>query len=220
MCFVGAGALTGIYETYAILNINGTGNVYYDAGANTANPDLQGASLGTVSSLILNGGEMKTYKNGVGDVYGAYLAYRVWSGSPSGSFTETQLPWSADLGLGNQDWSATNANINLLQGLSSGNYTLEIYFRSPGNQGDVYDNGGNSSLNYRATFDVTPVPEPITLALPIFGGLVAIAGLSRRSFSGFRPRSGTGVPPVCPIQINALRPSETHGRDAPWRQVH
>ena len=176
-------ALTGIFESYAILNKNGTGNTFYDAGASTGNADFQGANLGTfnssVNSLILNGGEVKTYKNGGGDVFGAYLAYRIWSGSPAGSFTETQLFYNGELGGGDQDWKATGANIKLLQGLNNGNYTLEVYFRSPGNQGDVYDSRGGS--NYQATFSV--VPEPITMALPIFGGLALLLGLSRRFIS-------------------------------------
>ena len=43
----------------------------------------------------------------------------------------------------------------------------------------VFDNNGGP--NFSATFDV--VPEPINLALPIFGGPVVTAGLARRFVS-------------------------------------
>jgi len=184
-----AQAAIGIFESYAIINKNGTGNTYYDAGASTGNADFQGANLGTfnssINSLVLNGGEVKTFKNSGGDVFGAYLEYRIWSGTPSGSFSETQLFFNSNLGgNGDQKWDATGANINLLQGLNSGTYTLEIYFRAPGNQGQAFDNRGG--LNYEATFSV--VPEPVTLALPIFGGLALLVGLGRRLVSRqFKP---------------------------------
>ena len=33
-------AQSGIYESYAVLNLNGAGNTYYDMQAVTGNPDL------------------------------------------------------------------------------------------------------------------------------------------------------------------------------------
>ncbi len=177
----------GIYETYVILRLNGGANAFYDAGANTANPDFQGASLGTfnpsLNSLILNGGEVKTFKNGVGDVTGAFLDYRIWlTGNASGSFIERSLPFNANLGNGDQRWQLTGDNINVLSGLSSGNYTMEVYFRASGNQGDVFDSRGG--LNYQATFSV--VPEPTNVALSIFGGLAALLFLTRTSVARAR----------------------------------
>jgi hypothetical protein len=179
------GAL-GIYESYVVLNLNSGGNVFYDAGASTGNPDYQNANLGTFNpvgnSIILNGGEVKTYKNGSSDIFGAYLAYRIWSGSASGSFTETSLPWNQDLTGGDQKWQATGAGINVLSGLGNGNYTLELYFRADGNDDDAYDNGGNPSYNYRASFTV--VPEATNVAMAVFGITVAgwfvLRGLSRK----------------------------------------
>lgn len=70
---VARGAL-GIWQSYVVVNVNGGGNVTYDAGAATGNPDYQNASFGnfnpSVNSLILNGGEVKTYKNSTGNVFG------------------------------------------------------------------------------------------------------------------------------------------------------
>lgn len=172
-------AAYGFFETYAILNVNGGGNTYYDAGAATGNPDFQGANFGTLNpalnSLILRGGEAKTFKNGGSDVFGANLAYRIWSGSASGSFTEIPLGFNANLGGGDQKWDRTDANVNLLSGLGNGVYTLEIYFRGTGNGGDFYHSNGG--INYQATFTV--VPEPVTVALGIFAAVGGVGGLVR-----------------------------------------
>ena len=58
----------GIFESYAVLNINGAGNTYYDLQATTGNPDFNGADLGTFNvttqSIVFAGGEIKTWKNG------------------------------------------------------------------------------------------------------------------------------------------------------------
>ena len=177
----------GIFETYVILKLNGGANVFYDAGASTANPDFQGTSLGSfnpsLNSLILNGGEVKTFKNGPGNVTGAFLDYRIWlTGNESGSFIERSVPFNNDLGGGDQRWQLSADNINVLSGLGSGNYTLEVYFRASGNQGDVFDN--RDGPNYEATFTV--VPEPTNVALAIFGGLASLIFLTRASLAWAR----------------------------------
>ena len=172
----------GIFESYVVLNVNGGGNQFYDAGASTANPDFHGANLGTfnpsLNSLILNGGEVKTFKNGSGNVTGAFLDYRIWlTGNESGSFIERSIPFNANLSNpGDQRWLLTGDNINVLNGLNSGNYMLEIYFRASGNQGDVFHNNGGP--NYEAAFSV--VPEPVNVALGTFGILLLAGGALRR----------------------------------------
>lgn len=187
---VGNGAC-GIYADFAVLKVNGGSQNWYQAQNGSAFP----ASLGNVTSLTLTGGEVDTYKNGSGNILGAYLDYRIYSGSPSGSFTEIALPHQADnyFGAGNQQWetanipSTTGVNIDVLSlngGLTYGTtYTLEFYWRARANDGgtdfDWTDNQGGA--NY--TMTLTPVPEPITLALPIFGGLVLTAGVARRFVS-------------------------------------
>lgn len=175
-------AAFGIFETYAIINPNGAGTAFYDAGANTGNPDYQGANFGVLNpalnSLILNGGEVKSFKNGGSDVTGASLFYRIYSGAPSGPFAEIGLPFNADLvTAGDQKWQATGANINLLNGLGNGNYTLEIYFTAFGNGSTVFDSRGG--LNYQASFSV--VPEPTSTALLVVG-FVGVIGVGRQWF--------------------------------------
>jgi hypothetical protein len=176
-------AAVGIWESYVVLNVNNSGNVYYDANANTAHPDFLGATLGifnpTVNSLVLKGGEVKTYKSDNDDVLAGYLHYRVWASTPSGSFTAIHLPWVENLSKpGDQKWQTTSANVNLLSGLPNGTYTVDIYFtargKAPGgSEFDVYDN--RNGLNYTATFSV--VPEPATWGLIAATGLLGVAGV-------------------------------------------
>ena len=56
-------AQTGIFESYIILN-NGT-NQYYDAQADTGNPDFEDTNLGSFNygTTYLLKGEIKTCKN-------------------------------------------------------------------------------------------------------------------------------------------------------------
>ena len=102
---------TGIFESYAVLKINGGGNTYYDLQATTGNPDLNGANLGTFTTgqtLVFVGGENKTWKNGGGDVTGGRIHYRVYTGTPSGSFANVDFKIeenSTVTNLGNTDIS-------------------------------------------------------------------------------------------------------------------
>jgi Secretion system C-terminal sorting domain len=158
-------AARGIFQTYAIVNVNNTGNQYRAGGANADNAtSFSGNNFGTAAtSIFLNGGEIKTFKNGSSDVTGAKIYYRVYpSGSPAGTFVEVNLPFGQDLGGGNQKWTATNAAINIAAGLAPGTYQLEVYWKITSNEGDVFDsNGGN---NYKATFTTTSSTLPVTLS--------------------------------------------------------
>ena len=89
---------TGIYESYIILNINNAGNTFYDLNASTANIDFSGANLGTFltgnNTLVIAGGENKTYKCSGGDITGGNTNYRVYLRSGSApSFTSLAMSW-------------------------------------------------------------------------------------------------------------------------------
>lgn len=146
----------GIFESYVILNVKNAGNAYYDMQASTTNADFQGANLGTFTagseSLVFAGGEVKTYKNNGGDVTGGKVAYSVYSGTPSGVFSEVAFGWIEDLGNGDQKWASTSGTTNIITGLAPGTYTLEVYSEASTNVGTKYSNNGGA--NYKATFDV------------------------------------------------------------------
>jgi hypothetical protein len=148
---------TGIFESYAVLKINGGGNTYYDLQATTGNPDFNGLDLGTFTNgqtLVFVGGENKTLKNGGGNVTGGRIHYRVYTGTPSGSYSNVNFGWLQNLGNdGNQKWGATTGTTNVLSGLPNGEYTLEVYTEADTNLGPRYSNNGGA--NYKATFTVS-----------------------------------------------------------------
>ena len=105
-------------------------------------------------SLILHGGEIKTYKNGGSNVTGGSLSYRIYkNGTSGGSYSGINLPWSADLGGGDQRWKKTDQDVSLLAGLtSSGRYTVEYYFNASSSDGTHWMS--NSGGNYQTYFDL------------------------------------------------------------------
>lgn len=124
---------SGIYQTYVIIN-KGTGNEYYGGGINSQNATaFSGLNLGSfcpTSTLLLKGGEVLTFKNGISDVFGANIFYRVYSTSGTGgSFTQIDLPFNCQFptnpcpgtfNTGDQKWARTAHNVNVLSGLTPG----------------------------------------------------------------------------------------------------
>ncbi|MEM0999552.1 MAG: IPTL-CTERM sorting domain-containing protein [Bacteroidota bacterium] len=172
---------TGIFQSYIVLDINNSGNQFLAGGINADNaPTFSGQNFGTVTSLVLNGGELKTFKNGGGDVFGGEINYRVYpQGSPSGTFTAINLPFNANLtNPGDQRWQEALAGVNLLAGLTpSTTYELEVFWRSPTNLGDRFDS--NFGNNFTATFTTSsaaPVPTMSEWGLVIFALLVLCIG--------------------------------------------
>ncbi|MBL7726840.1 MAG: T9SS type A sorting domain-containing protein, partial [Dinghuibacter sp.] len=156
-------AQSGIYESYAILSVNGGANKYYDMNAATGNTDFNGNYLGNFfpgSSLVVKGGQNKTFKCGGCDITNGFLQYRVYltSGGPSGTFTGISMNFvSNDAGGcgGNQTWEGTGGTTNIIGSLGvPGNYTLEVYstadYQFCGNGTNYSNNGG---ANYKATFN-------------------------------------------------------------------
>ncbi|MBF2709916.1 HYR-like domain-containing protein, partial [Flavobacterium soyangense] len=173
-------AQSDIYESYAILNINGGGNTFYDLQASTANPNFQGANLGAFYSgntLLLNGAQNKTYKCATDQITNPtnfyYRIYKTTDAPPV--FLGSTIFWISDDGLTglncggsdqNQTWQSVGANINVLNGLTSGYYYLEIYTAADytytanggGSSTHTANNGGS---NYKATFTVDNPPTAV-----------------------------------------------------------
>jgi hypothetical protein len=132
-----------IWQSYVVID-RGTGNEFYAGGKNadgstqwetTAAPFY--SNLGRYTStgtLTLKGGETKTFKNGGSDVCEGELYYRVYRNCDApGSFSMITLPFSANLGGGDQRWQTLSATANLLNGLTqSGTYVVEVYWRQKG----------------------------------------------------------------------------------------
>lgn len=141
---------TGVFESYIV--VNGT---FYDMQANTGNPDFHERDFGTflaTGTLTASGGELKTFKNNGGDVTGAQLNYRAYiSGSPS--FTSINLPFSANLGNGDQSWRTTSGTGNVISNrFSVGDYVYEAYGVAFTNEGDRFSS--NNGANYKASFKI------------------------------------------------------------------
>lgn len=159
------GQTAGFNETYLVLQVNNGGNTYYDLQASTANPDFNGANLGSfcgsnANALVFKGAEHKVYKCGGCDLQSTRVYYRIYpSGSASGTFVSNNIGYSSGFGNGcggeDQTWSNTSYNTNLLAGLMPGTYTLEVYSDATTTcqGGTVY--ASNGGANYTATFTVT-----------------------------------------------------------------
>lgn len=174
----------GIYESYAIFKKNGSGNIYYDLQQQTGNSDFSGANLGTFGancSLVLNGGQAKTYKCNGCNITGSTLFYSIYpaTGSPNFSKSIVLNFYSNDLGGcgGNQTWESIGHNDNILAGLSPGAYKIAIYIQT------TFDGCGNGSLfasnngnNYIADFTVLAPPALQASASVCLGSSVTLTG--------------------------------------------
>ncbi|HMP72018.1 MAG TPA: alpha-amylase family glycosyl hydrolase [Kiritimatiellia bacterium] len=148
----------GIWDAGIFLNANTTNLTYRDAAT-----QFEGVYLGNFVSvenhtLVLKGGEIKTWKNSGGDVTGGTMFYRIYAlGSTPGAFTGINLPFFENMpNPGDQKWGIQTLNINVLAGLTQpGTYQIQVYFEAFGTNptnppGKFYSNFGN---NFTATFD-------------------------------------------------------------------
>ena len=139
-------------SAYVVLNLNDSGsNTWYDLGANTGNTDFNGADLGIFDlgsdDLKLIGTQHNMSKCDGCNITGSILYYRIYTyGSPSGGYTSVNSNWAenGNDGCPTQRWQNLSLTTNLLNGLSTGRYTIEIYSQGTTSNGcDFYDS------NYR-----------------------------------------------------------------------
>jgi len=131
------------------------------------------------STLILRGGEVKTFKNPGANVCGAKLHYTVYpvGNQPANPlFTILDLPFKESCNLGSnsfptggpclnasdQKWAKENYNVDLTA-FTPGDYVLEVYYAVPGSYNSttgcsdtVYVS--NNGSNYKAFFQIKPQP--------------------------------------------------------------
>ncbi|WP_353779982.1 HYR domain-containing protein [Winogradskyella sp. 3972H.M.0a.05] len=152
---------SGIFDSFIIFDQDNTGNQYYDLQSSTGNPDFDNAYFGNLTcsnSLVLNGGQNKTFKCPPDDIFDGILAYRVYeTGTTPGAFIDINLPFLSenDIPCGGKDqvWEQAGAGVDILAGLSSGNYTIEVFSRANFNFGTHFSS--NFGANFKATFDYT-----------------------------------------------------------------
>ncbi len=155
-------------------------------GTLTYNGNL-GTYLYNSNTLRLEGGELKTFKTGTGNVCSATMWYRVYrAGNPGGPFLPVNLPFYCDCtapvfplacgggpcNAGDQKWQnpggagSTGTPIDLTNRVL-GRYTLEVYFEITGS-----DSGGgcgstkfenNNGANWFMDFTID-YPLPVTFA--------------------------------------------------------
>lgn len=156
-------ASSGIFETYIFLTVNGSQVGYRgSSGGGTA---LNGTSLGSVSSLVLRGGEVKTFKNTGSDVTGASMSYRIYKqGDAPGGFSTLTIPFGSNLASpGDQSWFTNSQTINLFSSVTSnGTWVIEAFWNATATsptQTHVDNCGGGNCI---ATFTVTTLSAELS----------------------------------------------------------
>jgi hypothetical protein len=151
------------------------------SGTNCINPScgvvFDGHNFGSFiqnsGDLYIGGAEIKTWKNGGGNVCGATLNYRVYpTGSPSGGFSNFNLPFKSNCcgatfcdGLGpcggnDQKWSEESLTpVVDLTNFAPGNWSVEIFISYTGDDFSSFGCGGtkfvnNGGANFVANFTI------------------------------------------------------------------
>ncbi len=149
-------------------------------------------SFGQNSTInLITAGEIKTFKTTFGNVCSGSINWRVYPvGAPSGAFNVINLGTVTDCNTGNsifndnlgpcvngdQKWKDYSLNTNFINGLSSGNFILEIFYSitgSPVNNNTCEEvlNINNGGTNFKANFSVySPSSSPTALPNPICEG--------------------------------------------------
>jgi len=162
-------AACGIWQADIYINKQGTFGWYAATGFNADNNTLlQGYNFGSFAAgdvFNIVGGQVKTYKNGASDITGGYMYYVIYQAGnrpTTPTFTEMHYAnWTNLPNAGDQRIYTDNAQINILNGLSSGNYVIEVYWKATSNEGDKLANDAVNN-NFKGTFTVT-APPTITL---------------------------------------------------------
>jgi hypothetical protein len=194
-----AQADTSWLNSYAFV-WNGENDTFYDLNAVGVQPEnFNGANLGTLNrdtdTRFVNA-EINAFADG-GDVYNNFsLWYRIYSGSPTGDFTQISAPsiFVPDAEKPNE-FRGIASGLDLIDGRANGNYSLQIYL----SRSHTWDSGAGGPyttyLNtlgdtgavaptdnfFTASYEV--VPEPSTYALLGLGVAFGIWQLRRRKLA-------------------------------------
>ena len=191
-------------------NITGT-------GANLINPSSpegsfmtpMGSFIKDSGALIFKGGEIKTFKNTLGNVCGAKMFYNIHLQSdPAGTFTPITLNFFSDCISGafqfgggpcsprDQKWQTTSNSVDLTA-LPKGNYVLEVYYTVSGssvstsgcNDTVTLNNGG---INYLSSFSINAPTYSSSNPTTCGGseGTITISGLTTNTIYSLSYNNG------------------------------
>jgi hypothetical protein len=177
----------GIFEAFITVNIKGTNDIIYKLNPGSSQGSIYSNFEGNIGpfftneSLVIRGGDTKTYKNSGCDFVASGLYYYVHpigttNQVPLSSYTRLDQPFNRDLPVGpyspgDQQWGDANNptnTANIITGLAANrSYIIDVFVASEvqscnsGNNGLIYySNGGR---NFQVTFSVFPAPLPVTL---------------------------------------------------------
>ena len=185
---------TGWYNDYVKINVNGAGTVaptgWYWIGTDpTYATALQGASLGTVTSLVIEGCDMK-YWSDTQDRTGGAFYYKVTNTAGTVEYIATsEVIWD-QVSLGGNDYQGTKtSSIDVFSSLPTGTYKLQVWAKSWGGTDDYLSNSG---ANYVATFTKAYTGGPMSGTYKVgetitsnFNSLsVAVAALNANGVAG------------------------------------
>ncbi|HMP72230.1 MAG TPA: hypothetical protein PKE55_03110 [Kiritimatiellia bacterium] len=164
------GQLSWLGSTYVVLSEDLGSRQWFDAGANTANPDFVGHTFTmTLGQTLHVGGQAQTFAPTVGTV--VTMFWRLRQADESGSYTTVvsgnfTLPYR-DRSGNNDRWDqhpvpgqtpgSTNHDVNVLSGIGLGTYQFQVWYRAQQGEVTIWDSNGGQ--NYSATLNVIVGPD-------------------------------------------------------------
>jgi hypothetical protein len=174
--------------TNDLLNAGAGFNLTGDGTNAPLSDDLGDFDITSADTLLLNGFEINTYNDSGDSVTNAELFYRVTkSGDTPGSYSSILLSTPNSTSGNDKFWQPTASNIDVLNGLDNGDYTIDFYFRNNAtfNSGSGSFTMGNWGPGSGPSTTFTVIPEPSSLLMLGIAGLASggIALLRRRKRS-------------------------------------
>jgi hypothetical protein len=150
-----ANAASGIFEYFIDTKLNSTLRTHGNYPTGTS---FGGDNLGTITTasdaLIIEIAGVKTFKNGLSNVTGATLFYRVYkSGTAAPAYSSQNLPFGTNIGAGGDQLWQNASDISLAAlAPTNGSYDVDIYFVASSSDGSLFVPMVNDMAPLKATF--------------------------------------------------------------------
>lgn len=166
----------------SLTNAGGGFNLTPDGVNSAFSGNLGEFDISGSPTFQLKGFEWNTYNDSGDTVTNAVLNYRITKvGDTPGSFSSISLGSPTSTSGNDRFWQLTSGGVNLLSGLSNGNYTITTYIQATA----TFTGGGGGSFTMAnwgtssgPTASFSLIPEPTTWAL--LAGSLAITTIFRR----------------------------------------